>query len=302
MTDGELLERFVSTRDESAFELLVRRHGRMVLGICRRALRNDHEADDAFQAIFMVLVRNAHSIRKRESLASWLYGVAQRVTRKVQMGAKKRALVHQGSAMVATGSTEPDDDRDRSEFRPIVHDEVGRLPEKYRAPIVLCYFEGCSHEEAARQLEWPVGTVKGRLSRARDLLQSRLVRRGVVIAIGLVAFLEKEAGAAIPSDPLIETTVKAALLVSKGGAATAASTSSASPTGTTSATSLKWGRLSAIGVRPTFRMTVLVLGLLGALGALVGTGGASRTIQAAVQVLAPGLAGGGAGGHCDAGR
>ena len=146
MTDGELLERFVTARDEAAFEGLVRRHGPMVLGLCRRALRDDHEADDAFQATFLVLVRNARTIRKRDSLASWLYGVALRVTRKAKVGAKQRELVHHGEATVPIG---PEADLDRSEVRPIVHDEVDRLPEKYRAPIVLCYFEGQSHEEAA---------------------------------------------------------------------------------------------------------------------------------------------------------
>src|SRR4051812_46167739 len=98
MTDSDLLERFVTAQDESAFEGLVRRHGPMVLGLCRRALRDDHEAEDAFQATFMVLVRNARTIRKRESLASWLYGVALRVTRKAQAGARQRELVHHGEA------------------------------------------------------------------------------------------------------------------------------------------------------------------------------------------------------------
>ena len=207
MTDGELLERFVDGGDESAFESLVRRHGPMVLGLCRRALRDAHEAEDAFQATFLVLVRNARTIRKRESLASWLYGVARRVARRAQTGAKHRSMVLHGEAMVSTG---PDSDDDRFEVLPIVHDEVERLPEKYRAPIVLCYFEGQSHEEAARHLDWPVGTVKGRLSRARGILQSRLVRRGLALSLGLVAFLEDEASAAVP-EPLVEATVQSAV-------------------------------------------------------------------------------------------
>ncbi|HEY2154751.1 MAG TPA: sigma-70 family RNA polymerase sigma factor [Isosphaeraceae bacterium] len=216
MTDGELLERFVNGRDETAFESLVRRHGAMVLGLCRRALGDDHEAEDAFQATFLVLVRNARTIRKRESLASWLYGVAQRVARRAQSRAKQRSLVLHGEATVATG---PDSDHDRFELKPIVHDEVERLPEKYRAPIVLCYFEGQSHEEAARQLDWPVGTVKGRLSRARGILQSRLVRRGVALSLGLVVLLEDEAGAAVP-ESLVEATVQAAVRADLAGAAT----------------------------------------------------------------------------------
>ena len=293
MTDGELLERFVTGRDEAAFEMLVRRHGRMVLGLCRRALRDDHEAEDAFQATFLVLVRNAGSIRKRESVASWLYGVAQRVTRKAQAGAKKRALVHQSEAMVATG---PESDRDRFELRPILHDEVGRLPEKYRAPIVLCYFEGRSHEEAARQLEWPVGTVKGRLSRARDILQSRLVRRGVALALGVVAFLEDEAKAAVP-ESLIQTTVQAAVRFDAGGiAATAAS----SP-GTGSGSLFQ-------RYRPRIRLAVLVLALLASIGGWVGSGQFLRTIGAAVQFPTSGTdpsgtaSGAVENGHCGSGR
>ena len=221
MTDGELLERFVTARDEAAFEGLVRRHGPMVLGLCRRALRDDHEAEDAFQATFLVLVRNAQTIRKRDSIASWLYGVALRVTRKAQVGAKRqRALVHHGEATVAIGP-ETETDGDRLELRPILHDEVDRLPDKYRAPIVLCYFEGQSHEEAARQLDWPVGTVKGRLSRARGILQSRLVRRGLALSLGLVAFLEEEAVAAVP-ESLVESTVQSALRQGTAALTTAA--------------------------------------------------------------------------------
>jgi RNA polymerase sigma factor (sigma-70 family) len=213
MTDGDLLERFVNGHDETAFESLVRRHGSMVLGLCRRALGDDHEAEDAFQATFLVLVRNARSIRKRESLASWLYGVAQRIARRAQARARQRSLVLHGEATVATG---PDSDHDRFELKPILHDEVERLPEKYRAPIVLCYFEGQSHEEAARQLEWPVGTVKGRLSRARGILQSRLMRRGVALSLGLVVLLEDEAGAAVP-ESLVEATVQSAVRAEAAG-------------------------------------------------------------------------------------
>jgi RNA polymerase sigma factor (sigma-70 family) len=227
MTDGELLERFVNGGDEAAFEGLVRRHGPMVLGLCRRALRDNHEAEDAFQATFLVLVRNARTIRKRESLASWLYGVARRVTRRAQTGAKRRSLVLHGEATVAIG---PDLDHDRFELRPILHDEVERLPEKYRAPIVLCYLEGQSHEEAAKQLDWPIGTVKGRLSRARSMLQSRLVRRGVALSLGLVAFLEDEASAGVP-ELLVEATVQSAVRADLVEAAAASAAPGTTPPG-----------------------------------------------------------------------
>ncbi len=249
MTDADLLERFVTAHDEAAFEGLVRRHGPMVLGLCRRALRDDHAADDAFQATFLVLVRNARTIRKRDSLASWLYGVALRVTRKAKVGAKQRELVHHGEATVPIG---PEADYDRSEVRPIIHDEVDRLPEKYRAPIVLCYFEGQSHEEAARQLDWPVGTVKGRLSRARGILQSRLVRRGLALSLGLVAFLEDEATAAVP-ETLVESTVQSALVADAAGASSGLSTASSA------------GRLAGVLSTRKFWLFVVLLAVLAGL-------------------------------------
>ncbi len=260
MTDAELLDRFVSGRDETAFESLVRRHGPMVLGLCRRALGDDHEAEDAFQATFLVLVRNARTIRKRESLASWLYGVAQRVARRARARAKQQSPVLHGEATVLTGH---DPDQDRFELKPILHDEVERLPEKYRAPVVLCYFEGQSHEEAARQLEWPVGTVKGRLSRARGMLQSRLVRRGVALSLGLVVMLEEEASAAVP-ESLVEATVQSAVRSELAEAAT-------SP-------GLRDTPDPVPRTKPApSRRVLLMVGLLAALAAMLGR---SRLLQA----------------------
>jgi RNA polymerase sigma factor (sigma-70 family) len=212
MTDGQLLDRFVKTRDESAFETLLRRHGPMVLGLCRRSLQDDHEAEDAFQATFLTLVNNARTIRKQDSLASWLYGVAQRVTLKAKIRAGKRNRLTQGETMAVD---QHDSEADLQEIRPVLHEEVGRLPEKYRAPIVLCYLEGQTHEEAARQLDWPVGTVKGRLSRARELLHSRLTRRGIALSLGLISMLTSEATAAVP-ESLVESTVRAAGVLSIG--------------------------------------------------------------------------------------
>jgi RNA polymerase sigma factor (sigma-70 family) len=211
MTDGQLLDHFVKTRDETSFEALVRRHGPMVLGLCRRSLQDDHEAEDAFQTTFLTLVNNARTIRKQDSLGSWLYGVAQRVTLKAKIRAGKRNRLTQGETMAV--DDHDSSEADLQEIRPVLHEEVGRLPEKYRAPIVLCYLEGQTHEEAARQLEWPVGTVKGRLSRARELLHSRLSRRGIALSLGLVAILKSEARAAVP-ESLVESTVRAAGAIS----------------------------------------------------------------------------------------
>jgi hypothetical protein len=162
---------------------------------------------------------------------------------------------------VATG---PDSDHDRFELKPIVHDEVGRLPEKYRAPIILCYFEGQSHEEAARQLEWPVGTVKGRLSRARGILQSRLMRRGVALSLGLVALLENESSGAVP-ESLVEATVQSAVRADLVQAVISADS--------------KGDDLSPAPRRPPSpsRRLLLMVGMLAALAALLGRG---RILQA----------------------
>jgi len=209
MTDGQLLERFATSQDEEAFEALVRRHGPMVLGLCRQMTGDEHAAEDAFQATFLVLVRNVATIRKHESLGSWLYGVARRVSSKARSGARRWVLAGHVAEMTAD-ETEVQAGLDREEARPILRDEVGRLPEKYRAPIVLCYFEGRSHEEAAAQLAWPVGTVKGRLARARDILQARLTRRGVALSAGLMLLLESRTARASLPEGLVQSTLIAA--------------------------------------------------------------------------------------------
>ncbi len=217
MSEGQLLERFVSRRDQAAFEALVARHGPMVLGVCRRVLRDPEEADDAFQATFLVLVRKAGSLRDRDLLANWLYGVAYRVSLRARaVASRRRATETTGVEDLADGRA--GSDRERWTW---LHEEVHKLPEKYRAPIVLCYLEGLTHEEAADRLRWPVGTVKGRLSRARELLRSRLTRRGLTLEAGaLTAFFIGDASAAVPP-ALVDSTVKAAALVAAGKAAAA---------------------------------------------------------------------------------
>ncbi len=180
LSEGELLERFVRGHDEAAFEAIVTRHGPMVLGVCRRLLRDPNDVDDAFQATFLVLVRKAGSLRSRELLGNWLYGVAFRVANRARVvGARRAARTPLGSDALQKAAAEPE-----PEPLPWLHEEVRRLPEKYRALVLLCYFEGLSHEEAAHRLGCPIGTVKGRLSRAREMLRKRLVRRGVSIPGG----------------------------------------------------------------------------------------------------------------------
>ena len=215
-TDAELLDRFVTCRDESAFEALVRRHGPMVLGVCRQLLWNAHDVEDAFQAAFLVLVNRAASIRSRTLLANWLYGVAYRVAVRARVNAARRqAREARGVEMAAA---EPQAEGIDPELRPALYEELNRLPEKYRAPVVLCYLQGKTNEEAARQLAWPVGTVKGRLNRARELLRSRLTRRGVALSVGVLT--QQMAPAAVPA-ALLDSTIKTALLVAAGQAATA---------------------------------------------------------------------------------
>lgn len=219
-TDGELLERFVKQHDEAAFEVIVQRHGRVVFNTCQRILHDRHAAEDAFQATFLVLARRAHAIRKRDSLASWLFGVAYRVA----VRAKARASRRGEEERQAAGMT-PDDPGTVAawrELRPVLDAELEHLPEKYRAPVLLCYFEGLSNEEAAQQLRWPPGTVKGRLARARELLRRRLERRGIALsAVTLTALLGGEAVAATVPEVLVRTTIQASGQVIAGQALTA---------------------------------------------------------------------------------
>jgi cobalt-zinc-cadmium efflux system membrane fusion protein len=209
LSDPQLLERFVTHRDEAAFEVLVWRHGGMVLDLCRRLLRNAQDAEDVFQATFLALARKAGSIGKRESLASWLYKVAYRVAMRVRSRVAKypghaEDLLHLAAARHLA---EPE----WSDLRPILDEEIDRLPEKHRTAVVLCYLQGKTLDEAARQLGCPRGTVSSRLSRARERLRLRLTRRGLALSVPLLAALlsRNVARAALPAS-LITNTARAA--------------------------------------------------------------------------------------------
>jgi RNA polymerase sigma factor (sigma-70 family) len=179
LTDGQLLACFLEERDEAAFAGLMRRHGPMVWGVCRRMLSNHHDAEDAFQAAFLVLVRKAASIAPREKVANWLYGVAYQTALKARAtAARRRARERQVMAMPEPEVTAPD----CPDLLPLLDQELSRLPDKYRVPIVLCDLQGKTHKEAARQLGWPDGTLSGRLSRARTLLARRLAQRGLALS------------------------------------------------------------------------------------------------------------------------
>jgi len=202
--EGALLRRFADGRDEAAFEALVTRHGPMVLGTCRRILADPHDVDDAFQATFLVLARKAGSIRDGDRLGPWLHGVARRVaTRSRTLSARRAARERPGAEERASAGADPSE---LVELRAALDEELARLPEKYRAPLVLCYLEGLTHDEAAVQLSWPVGTVRSRLARGRDRLRSRLTRRGLSPSAAVPAILPAPA---IP-EVLISSTVRIA--------------------------------------------------------------------------------------------
>jgi RNA polymerase sigma factor (sigma-70 family) len=184
LTDGQLVERFLASGPAAgaAFDVLLARHGPMVLGICRRILRDGHAADDAFQTTFLVLVRRAHVIRQRESIGPWLHGVARRVALRARTAAMLRK---EREARVAIDPARTAAEIGDDDFGAVLHAEIDCLPEKYRAPILVCYLEGRTIAEASRALGWPIGTVGGRLARARDRLRERLVRRGLVAPAAL---------------------------------------------------------------------------------------------------------------------
>jgi RNA polymerase sigma factor (sigma-70 family) len=209
LSDGDLLDRFLARCDAEAFAALVRRHGPTVLGVCRRVLRNPQDAEDAFQATFLVLTRKARSIARRGALGSWLYGVAYRVALKARDDALRRRR-HERRAARAEGQAAGADAWDA--VRPVLDEEVNRLPEKYRRPVVLCYFEGKTYQEAARLLGWPAGTTSARLARARALLRNRLVLRGVTLSASVLAVHLAE-GTLVAADAglLAEATANAAV-------------------------------------------------------------------------------------------
>jgi RNA polymerase sigma factor (sigma-70 family) len=216
-SDARLLQRFVAHRDEAAFAALLERHGGLVLGVCRQVLGDAHDAEDAFQAPFLVLARKAASIRSGELLPAWLHRVACNIARTAGTCAGQRRAHERQAALLSQARPAEVALRD---WQPILHEEVGRLPQKYRVPVLLCYFEGKTHPEAARALGWPVGTVKGRLARARDLLRGRLARRGLALTgAGLATTLAESADAAVPP-ALLGPTLQAAVSFAAGGAGT----------------------------------------------------------------------------------
>jgi RNA polymerase sigma-70 factor (ECF subfamily) len=211
LTDGQLLDLFVTHRDEGAFEALVRRHGPMVLGVARRVVGNTEDAEDVFQATFLVLVKKAASVRPRETLGNWLYGVAYRTALKVRSTAARRLAKERQMAR-----PQAPDEKVSEELLRLLDKELSRLPDKYRLPVVLCDLEGRPRKQVARQFAIPEGTLSSRLTTARRLLAKRLARHGFAVSGGALATaLTERASAAVPA-ALVVSTVKVGLRVAAG--------------------------------------------------------------------------------------
>ncbi len=220
LTDGQLLGRFLEQHAEAAVAALVQRHGPMVWGVCRRVLGNHHDAEDAFQATFLVLVRKARSVRPREMVGNWLYGVAHHTALKARATRAKRST--REKQVIDMPESEAPREAARGDLQIALDQELSRLPDKYRVALVLCDLEGKTRKEAARQLGLPEGTLAGRLTRGRALLARRLARAGVVLPGGSLAAVlaESAATAGVPA-ALLTSTIKTVTLVAAGKAAAA---------------------------------------------------------------------------------
>jgi RNA polymerase sigma factor (sigma-70 family) len=259
--DGMLLERFVLCHEEAAFTELVRRHGPMVLGVCRRVLRNHDDADDAFQVTFLTLACKARTLRDGKALPNWLYRVAVHTACRARANAERHREREQQAATLPR--PDPSLAADCGELGPILDEELCRLPEKCRGPLILCDLEGKTHEEAARALGWPTGSLSKRLARGRELLRQRLVRRGLAPSAGVLTLsLTEPATAAVPV-LLAQATVRAALLIATGQTAAGAVSTPAASLLKQTLQAMLLGRL-----KTTALVVVLVLGLLGAAAGL----------------------------------
>jgi RNA polymerase sigma factor (sigma-70 family) len=270
--DSQLLERFLARGEEAAFAQLVRRHGAMVLGVCRRLLRQEQDAEDAFQATFLVLARRAAAIRKAGSLGSWLHGVARRVAARARADAARRSA-HEACRPAGSPADNADEITWR-EVRAVLDEELARLPERYRAPLVQCYLEGQTQDEAARQLGWSPRTLRRRLGRGRDLLRARLEGRGVALSAGLLAVaLAERVGV---REALAATAGRAAVLVAAGRPAAGAVSAGAARLAEAVLKATLLARLTSLGA-----LLLMVVALAG--GALLAWGGPAAQPPVAVD-------------------
>jgi RNA polymerase sigma factor (sigma-70 family) len=242
-----------------AFAVLVRRHGPMVMRVCQRVLQNAHDAEDAFQATFIVLMRKASAIGRRELLANWLYGVAYRVARNARLkGSRRQAQCQYAEPRLLERPAQETVDSSWQDVGPVLDEELNQLPEKYRAPVVLHYFEGKTVNETAQQLGWPVGTVQGRLPRARELLRRRLARRGLGVTLGAVGVLLSKTMAPAAVLPVVTTsTIQAVTLATAGKAAGGAVLSAqASTLANATLKGMLWAKLKFYAVTAAIATTV----------------------------------------------
>jgi RNA polymerase sigma factor (sigma-70 family) len=273
--ESRLLELFLNRRDEDAFAELVRRHGPLVLGVCRRVLRDPNDADDVFQATFLVLARKAGSIRRHASLGSWLHGVAYRLALKCRTSHQRR---RQQELSFLDHEQATHDDFGGQELRMALDEELQRLPEKQRAPLLLCYAEGKSQAEAAHELGWSRGTLKRRLESGRDVLRSRLTRRGLTVSAGAAALLtQPDLLAAVPPPLLAKAARLAALMTAPEAVATTAVSAKVASLANGLTKSMVLGRVKLAAA------LVLLLGLLGTGAGVVARQTLSRPSLAAPQ-------------------
>jgi RNA polymerase sigma factor (sigma-70 family) len=256
ISDAQLLGRFVLAQDEAAFESLLWRHGPMVLALCQRLLPNRHDAEDAFQAVFLVFFRKAHSISRRDCVAAWLYKVAYRITVKVRAQAANRA--NDVSPVESLPAPELPDAVLAADLRATLDDALSRLPEKYRLPLVLHYLEGRTVQQTAQEIGCPPGTVSGRLNRARELLRRRLTRRGVVLPGAIVSAVLARAGKAAALPAVLTSATLDAVRLPAGGPVAAG-------TGSATARALADSAVGRLSI-PRWKSATLVLLVLGLAG------------------------------------
>jgi RNA polymerase sigma factor (sigma-70 family) len=251
-TDAQLLQQFVSHKVERAFAALVRRHGPMVYGVCRRVLADAHEAEDAYQATFIVLLRKAPALTSCATLAEWLHGVARRIALKARVSTIRRRAREQAAARPAITASEP-----RNDLGAVLDEELGRLPLKYRLPIVLCDLEGKTRRDVAEQLGWKEGTVAGRLARARVLLAKRLLRSARITAGGMAVGL----GDTIAEAGVFAATCQAQHAVLMGTSGSGVASSSALALAKQEIRSMLWNQFKRVTA-----VCLLVFGAIGAAG------------------------------------
>jgi RNA polymerase sigma factor (sigma-70 family) len=281
LSDGQLVKQFLNDRegsDQIAFRALVERHGPAVLSVCRQVLGKSHDAEDAFQAVFLILARRARSLRKPESVACWLHGVALRVALRVKADATRCRAHEWRSGMMKVVAA--DCEERSSESYPELHEEIARLPERYRQPVVLCYLEGLTTDQAASQIGVPAGTIHSRLSRARERLRGRLGRRGLLVPTPLFAAGRyAQASVALPMT-LLDRTVRASLEFAGRRSGEAAVASRA-------ITTLAKGVLTTMGVSRLTLLGSAVLVTALAVGGAQGFGYLGRPVENEQAAAAP---------------